>query len=386
MIALTATACSVGSGGVAPAPTTLAPSTVPTSTSTTTPATTTTTIAPTTTTSAPTTTTAPPDLDRLAHSVLMIGLPGAILDDATRSQLGAGAAGLVLFGDNIDGAESLRALTGAAACAAGGPLLIAVDQELGIVDRLDGLISPLPSIDEVRAMPLEEVEAVAERLGRDMLGLGINVDLAPVVDVVTGDNPVLAGRNLGSDPAEVGAIGAAFVRGLTRAGVVAVPKHFPGHGRSTVDPHQMVTPIDASRADLEAVDFPPFADVFAAGAPAVMVGHPVYRALDPDRPASLSSAVLALLREDFGFEGVAMTDSLSMAGVATGRTPGEIAVQALRAGEDLLLVVDPAQVGPMAAAIIAAVEGGDLSLTRLAEASARVRALAETAGQIACPA
>ena len=128
------------------------------------------------------------------------------------------------------------------------------------------------------------------------------------------------------------------------------------------------------------MDFLPFAAAVAAGARAIMVGHPIYEALDPDLPASLSPAVLALLRDEFGFDGVAITDALNMAGVAAGRDPGDLAVAALAAGEDLLLVIDPAQIEATVAAIVAAVATGGLTLERLQEAAARVRALAARGG------
>ena len=293
---------------------------------------------------APTTTEAV-DVRRLAHSVLMVGLPGPELDEGTAAVLAAGTRGVVLFAGNIDGARQLRSLTGAVACSADAPVLVAVDQELGPVARLRDLVTPLPTTAEALAMSPLELELTGQLLGEEMLDLGVNVDLAPVIDVVQGPNPVLADRHLGGDPQLVGELGAAFLRGLQQAGVVAVPKHFPGHGRSTTDPHGVVTRIDASLEELAAVDFPPFDAVIAAGAAAIMVGHPIYEALDPDLPASLSPTVLALLRGRFRFDGVAVTDSLSMAGVAAGREPGDLAVAALAAGEDLLLVVDPAAGG-----------------------------------------
>jgi len=385
VLALLAAACAAGPDAASttvPAGSTTATSAAPSTTS------------PPASTTAPATTIPPPststtteavNVRRLAHSVLMVGLPGPDLDPATAERLAAGAAGLILFAGNIDGADRLRSLTGAAACAAGAALLVAVDQELGPVARLAGLVTPLPTAAEAQAMSPTELELTGQLLGEEMLALGVNVDFAPVIDVVQGANPVLAGRHLGGDPQLVGELGAAFLRGLQQAGVIAVPKHFPGHGRSTTDPHSGVTRIDASLADLEAGDFPPFAAAFSAGAHAVMVGHPIYEAIDPDLPASLSPAVLALLRGRFAFTGVAVTDSLSMAGVAQGREPGDLAVLALAAGEDLLLVVDPAQVEPMVAAIIAAVATGDLPLERLQEAAARVRLLAGAAAPVPCP-
>ena len=371
-LALLSAACA-SSGGAEPSTTTIAPST--------------TTTEPPTTTAPPTTittTTAPVDVPALARSVLMVGLAGWEVDEATAAHLAAGGHGLILFGANIGSAEQVRSLTREAACAAAGPLLVAVDQEMGPVARLRGLVTPLPTTAEALEMSPLELEITGQLLGDEMLALGINVDLAPVLDVVSGFNPVLEDRHLGADPEVVAALGTAFLRGLEQAGVIAVPKHFPGHGRSATDPHDETTRIAASLEELEAVDFLPFQAAFAAGARAVMVGHPIYAALDSALPASISPAVLALLRDGFGFGGVAVTDSLSMAGVAEGRDPGDLAVAALAAGEDLLLVVDPSLVEETVTAIVAAVATGELTLERLQEASSRVRALAAAATPNAC--
>jgi beta-N-acetylhexosaminidase len=388
LVALALLSGGCASGGVAP--TTLPSSTTAvskTTTTATTLATTTTSLppAPTTTTLPPTTTTAA-DVAAMARVVLMVGLAGLELDPATAAHLAAGGRGILLLAPNISTATQVSALTRQAACAAAGPLLVAVDQELGPVARLGGLVTPLPTIAEALAMTPLELEITAQLLGEEMLGLGINVDLAPVLDVVSGASPALADRYLGSDPDVVAEWGTAFWRGLEQAGVVAVPKHFPGHGRAAADPHYEEARITAPLADLEAVDFVPFRAAFAAGARAVMVGHPTYDALDPDHPASLSPAVLAVLRDDFGFDGVALSDALNMAAVASALEPGPLAVAALAAGMDLLLVVDPAVVEETVAAIVAAVAKGDLPLGRLQEAAGRVVALAEAAAPIACEA
>jgi beta-N-acetylhexosaminidase len=163
-----------------------------------------------------------------------------------------------------------------------------------------------------------------------------------------------------------------------------VAKHFPGHGGSAVDPHDEVTPIALSREELARVDWIPFETVIAAGIEAVMVGHPVYDALDPRRPASLSPPVYELLRSEFGFDGVALTDALNMPAVTTGRTVGEIAVAALAAGADLLVNPAWSATEPTVAAIVAAVASGDLSIDRLSEAASRVEALAASAAPVTC--
>jgi beta-N-acetylhexosaminidase len=383
LLALALLSAGCASGGIAP---TVPTTTALTTTSTTAPTTTTSTTTSTTTTAPPTTTTTtePVDVPGLARAVLMVGLAGEGIDEAMATHLAAGGQSLILFSGDIGSAAQLRSLTREAACAAAGPLLVAVDQELGPVARLRGLVTPLPTTAEALEMTPLELELTGQLLGDEMLALGVNVDLAPVLDVVAGSSPALSGRHLGGDPEVVAELGTAFLRGLEQAGVIAVPKHFPGHGRAVTDPHAEAAYVATPLADLETVDFVPFEAAFAAGARAVMVGHPIYAALDPDLPASLSPVVLTLLRERFGFTGVAMTDSLSMAGVAEGRDPGQLAVAALTAGEDLLLVVDPAVVEDTVAAIVAAVATGDLTLARLQEAASRVRALAAGAAPIPC--
>ena len=367
--------------------TTSAPATTSTSAtvppSTTVPQTvTTTTTAPATTSAA--TTTDPVDVPALARSVLMVGIAGWGVDAGTAAHLAAGGQAILLLEPNIGTANQVRSLTGEAACAAAGPLLVAVDQELGAIQRLRGLVTVLPTISEALEMTPLEIELTAQLAGEEMLAMGINMDLAPVLDVVSGANPALAGRHFGADPEVVAAAGLAFMRGLAQAGVIAVPKHFPGHGRAEADPHYGPSRVIATLEELAAVDFVPFTAAFAGGAQAVLVGHPVYDGIDPEVPASLSPAVLALLRADFGFDGVALTDALNMAAVSAGRDPGLLAVRALAAGEDLVMVVDPAVVEDTVAAIVAAVATGDLPLARLQEAAARVHALAAAAAPIPC--
>jgi len=361
--------------------TTTPPTTAP---ATTTSTTTTTSTSTTTTTTPTTTTTEAPDLEALARSVLMIGMPGKGLDDITAAHLAGGGRAIILMGRNVYDPGQVTSLTNDVACAAADPVLIAADQELGLVARLRGLVTPLPSAREAQALTSIELELTGQLLGNEMLELGVNMDLAPILDVVRGPNPVLVDRHLGDDPDLVAELGTAFMRGLRQAKVVAVPKHFPGHGLSTTDPHGGVTTITATAEELAEVDFIPFMAAVADGAGAIMVGHPIYAALDPDLPASLSPAVLALLRDHFGFEGVAVTDSLTMQAVSAGRSAADVAVAALAAGEDLLLVVDAYPVEEMVAGIVAAVNSGDLPLQRLQEASARVSALAEMAGRVVC--
>jgi beta-N-acetylhexosaminidase len=322
----------------------------------------------------------------MARTVIMSTPMGTSLTVDEREHLARGGRSVLLFAPNIEDPVQLTMLTAEVACATERPPLIAVDHELGASVRRLGaeMVTPLPDTDEARSMTPTAVQSAALRLGREMLNFGVNVDFAPVVDVVTGVNPVLVGRHLGDDPDVVSTVGAAFVAGLGEAGVIAVPKHFPGHGRTVTDPHDEPAVIDATERDLEFTDWPPFEAVFAAGAPAVMVGHPVYTAIDASLPASLSPAVYRLLRDRFGFDGVAVTDALGMRALEGFGGPGEIAVAALSAGADLLLFEDPLVVEEVVTAIALAVLDGILGRDRLTEAADRVDALADGAARVRC--
>ncbi|MBT8217409.1 MAG: hypothetical protein KJO17_11210 [Acidimicrobiia bacterium] len=378
LIAVAVVAAACASTGATPVSTAGSATATPAVSTTTIAATTsapTTTLPPTTTT---TTTLPGGTVTEDARAVVMAGLPGLTLDVASEAFLADGGRVMILFAKNLSSREQVSDLTASMACAAGAPILVAVDQEPGRVDRLAKIGIPSPAVDS----PTFVEDTLA--MGKAMFDLGINLDLAPVLDVARGDNPVLVGRNFGPDPDVVASRGLDFQLTLGSLGIMTTAKHFPGHGLSTVDPHLQVTPIDAGLATLLATDFPPFQAAIDNGIGAIMVGHPIYAALDPDNPASLSPAVLEMLRDDFGFDGVAMTDAFSMAGVRAGGSVGDLTVQALIAGEDLLIVDNPAEVGPVVSAIEAAVAAGTLDRTRLAQAAGRVRRLAQSAFPVLC--
>ena len=373
-LTLLAAACSTGAPAETVAPTT---SLLPAATSTTSTSTTSTS----TTTSTTTTTTLPPaTVGEDARAVVLAGLPGTALDSATADLLAGGGRGIILYAKNLVDTDQVAELTSAIACAAGAPVIVAVDQEPGRIHRLDAIGIPAPEIGDDAATFAVTATTMAEA----MRAIGINLDLAPIVDVAQGSNPVLAGRSLGPDTDIVIERATQFIHALKTAGVGSTAKHFPGHGLSRVDPHREVTYIDAAVTTLEAEHFPPFAAAVDAGVSAVMIGHPIYSALDPDNPASLSPIVLDILRDDFGFDGVAMTDGFSMAALRKLRTLDQLTIDALVAGEDMLLVDRPEDVPQVVAAIVAAVEKGELDRRSLAEAAERVRLLANSLAPVAC--
>ncbi|HEX3550731.1 MAG TPA: beta-N-acetylhexosaminidase [Candidatus Elarobacter sp.] len=323
------------------------------------------------------------DAHSLARGVLCVGFHGSTAAEAPLDELRAlQPGGITLFARNAGTYEEVRALITALRATGDPPPLITVDQEGGRVERLRDGVAALPSAMAVGATG--DV-ALARRLGalvgRDLARLGVSVDLAPVADLALHhDSRVIGTRAYGDDPERVAAFTGAFARGLEGAGAAAVLKHFPGHGSTGDDSHVGLPHVTVDEATLRARDLVPFARAIAAGdASIVLTAHVVVEALDPQRPATLSRAILTgLLRGELGFEGVIATDCLEMDAIAAGIGTVEGAVASLAAGADLLLISHHLDLARAAAdAIAAAVEDGRLPFARLHDAHARVRALRE---------
>jgi beta-N-acetylhexosaminidase len=256
------------------------------------------------------------------------------------------------------------------------PLFLGVDQEGGVVERMRSAATRFPTFMSAGAAddPALTQQAYAAS-GAELRGLGFTVDFAPDADVTSGPgDPTIGSRSASSSAEVVAEHVVAAATGFTQSGVLPVVKHFPGHGSVPADSHITLPVQTRSRAELAKTDLLPFAAAVEAGLPAVMVGHLDVRGIDPRVPSSLSRAVVTdLLRRELGFEGLVVTDSLSMAGVTRGRDPGRTAVQAVRAGNDVLLM--PPSPAVARAALVRAVKQGDLSRRRLEQAAARQIAL-----------
>ncbi|GAA3747466.1 beta-N-acetylhexosaminidase [Spinactinospora alkalitolerans] len=331
-----------------------------------------------------------PAVLRMVHAVLMPGFTGTSvpgwLARAIEEDLGA----VLYFAPNLtgDAAELSGALHGTRP-----GLLVASDEEGGSVTRLHAQRgSPHPGHGELGAAgDPRRTRTVAAELGRELRAAGIDIGIAPVVDVnVDPANPVIGERSFGSDAGEVARHGAAFVEGLQSAGVAATAKHFPGHGDTTTDSHLALPVIDIDQAVLRDRELVPFAAAIGAGVRTVMAGHIRIPALD-SAPASVSPRAYALLRTELGFTGAALTDALDMRAMAEyfgSRTALEGlalgAVAALHAGADLLCLGNPYQGDEsdetifltVRDRILAALADGSVPLARLAEAAGRVAELA----------
>lgn len=258
---------------------------------------------------------------------------------------------------------------------AGQDILIAVDQELGGILRLHGLVPALPTAAEARAMSAEDLVRQSAAVADSARALGINLFLAPIVDVVTGDSPWLANRTLGTLASEVSPVSGAYVSGVQQAAVAAVAKHFPGHPVTPLDPAVAEAVVECSREDLQPT-LSVFADLIAGGVKAIMVGPALVPAIDPLEPSSTSAATVSLLREGMGFQGLIVSDDLDAPGIHRGRSIEATAVASIKAGADLLLLSSEAGLDSVASALVRAVEAGEIPEARLLDAARRVKALA----------
>jgi beta-N-acetylhexosaminidase len=261
------------------------------------------------------------------------------------------------------------------------PLLNSGDFETGAGFRLEGATT-FPRNMAFGAAGDDKLAYEAGRItAAESRAIGVQVNFAPVVDVNNNPrNPVINTRSYGEDPALVAKLGSAYVRGLQDGGMIATLKHFPGHGDTDVDSHLGLPIIKDARESLEATEFPPFKAGIAAGAGAIMSAHIEMPALDPSphTPTTLSEPIVSgVLRRDLGFGGLIYTDSMGMAGITQLYKPGDAAVRAIKAGNDIVL--HSPDDGAAFAGIKAAVESGDIPRDRLDASVERIlRAKAAT--------
>jgi len=311
--------------------------------------------------------------------LVMVNIQGTSLDAAQAAFLREHHIRAVcLFRGNLGSEAEVRRLTSDLRDVMGEGALIGLDQEGGSVVRATFLPQPPAAMALGAAGDAVLADAVGEAVGRGVRSLGFNWDFAPVLDVNNNPaNPVIAERSFSEDPHEVARLAGAWMRGALRAGVACCVKHFPGHGDTHVDSHLALPVVDKPLAALRALEFAPF-DSLRAAAPAMMTAHIVYPQLDPEHPATLSRKILGdLLRGEWGYEGVVITDSLVMKAIHERYGHDRAAVLALQAGADMVMALGT-QAEQLAAvrAIDAARETGALSGAQIDTANARLDALA----------
>lgn len=339
---------------------------------------------------------AEPGPERMLGAMLMLGFRGASAAEAPDfiKMISAGQVGNVILFDrdvtagtarNIHSPTQLKTLAKALRDAAPAPMFIAVDQEGGQVRRLKTArgFMDLPSAQRMGQGNPHATMETADQLGREMREAGINMDLAPVVDVdVNPYNPLIGrlGRSFNTDPHIVARHALSFGLGLAKNGVTPTLKHFPGQGCAEKDSH--LGPTDISQCWNPDVDLLPYAEIFRAGWPgAVMIGHLQLNGLDPDLPATLSkNIVTGLLREGMGWHGVVISDDLQMKAVLEGRELKEVMRLAVEAGVDILLLGNNLEWDPELPRkawenMLALHQEGAITKERLLESWRRIRAL-----------
>lgn len=320
-------------------------------------------------------------LRRMVGAMVMTRISGTSPSAGLLRRVRAGkVGGVILFPENIGTAADLRSMLARLQRASrqGGSagLLVAVDQEGGVVKRLPAgpPFRSAPSIGASGSSAVARHEGAAT--GAYLSRLGINVDLAPVVDVAA-PGSFIANRSFGSDPRRVARLATAFARGLGSSGVGATAKHFPGLGRATSNTDTSASTVDATLSTLRRDELP-FQRAVAAGIPLVMVSNAVYPAFGTRVPAAMSKAIVGgELRGRLGFTGVAISDDLEAASVRRVTSPAAAAVAAARAGVDMqLMATTPAASVPVYESLLRAVRSGKLSRTAVQTSYDRIQALA----------
>lgn len=329
-------------------------------------------------------------VEQLAGQVIVGRWHGSEPEEAAELVRDLHLAGLSMQSENVVDAEQVRETNAAVAEAVAGsgrtfPPVIGVDQEGGVVAHLDGVATEYPSYAHA-GRALEEdhrgaralIREAATAQGLELRDLGFTWVWAPVADVSDGSDPTIGSRAPSEDPRLAAQAITESVTGFNAAGIVSTTKHFPGHGGVDGDSHEELPRLESTLGELRAHDLVPFAAAVEAQAPSVMMSHLDVTAVQPGMPATVAEKVYGLLADEIGFDGVVVTDSLGM-GAVMGQK--RLAVRALLAGADLLLM--PADPAVAHAALVEALESGDLPRERVEDAAASVVALQLWQGRVA---
>jgi len=320
-----------------------------------------------------------PQHRKIAGQLMMIRFPGTELDAATAAFLRENSiGGVCLFRGNMRDPDQVRRLTSALRDAMGPEALIAIDQEGGAVVRSTWLPPPPAAMGLGAADDLALARQTGAAVARAVRSLGFNWNFAPVLDLNNNpDNPVIAERSFGAEPQRATELALAWMEGSLAQGVACCVKHFPGHGDTHVDSHRDLPVVSKPLEQLERFEFLPFR-LAAPYAPAIMSAHIVYPCLDPDYPATMSRPILTgLLREQWHYHGVIITDGMDMHAIAGRYGAGQAALQALEAGADMVMALGTrATQEETLAAIAQALASGALPFEAAMQRRARLAALA----------
>jgi beta-N-acetylhexosaminidase len=318
------------------------------------------------------------DSRKLAGQLIMVRLAGTELDAAQAAFLSDnGIRAACLFRQNMVDAAQLSRLNADLRALMGAESLIALDQEGGAVVRSTWVPAPPSAMALGAADDAGLARAIGAAVARAVKALGFNWNFAPVLDLNNNPhNPVIAERSFGADPQRATELAMAWMAGSESEGVACCVKHFPGHGDTSVDSHRDLPTVDKPLAELEQFEFAPFR-IAAGSAPAMMTAHIVYPVLDAEFPATMSRTILTgLLREQWQYRGVIITDAMDMHAIAHRYGAGHAAVMALVAGADMVMALGSPEIQQQTiAAIAAAIDDGTLLTSDVEQKLARLAAL-----------
>ena len=321
------------------------------------------------------------DSRQLAGQLIMVRLAGTELDAVQAAFLkDNGIRAACLFRQNMVDAVQLSRLNAELGALMGSEALIALDQEGGAVVRSTWVPAPPSAMALGAADDVELSRAIGAAVARAVKALGFNWNFAPVLDLNNNPhNPVIAERSFGADPQRATQLAMAWMAGSESEGVACCVKHFPGHGDTNVDSHRDLPTVDKPLAELQQFEFAPFR-LAAASAPAMMTAHIIYPVLDAEFPATMSRPILTgLLREQWQYRGVIITDAMDMHAIAHRYAAGPAAVMALAAGADMVMALGSPDIQQETiAAIAAAIDDGTLPMMDVEQKLARLAALARS--------
>ena len=316
------------------------------------------------------------DADKVGQ-LMMIGIHGKTLNDDAKFMLNEyRVGGIILFDRNMDSKDQVKTLitdiNKAGKSAGLTPLFIGIDQEGGAVARMDDKLIKVPPAEEVGKEPIEKAASLAKEVGTELKDLGFNINFAPVADL-----GLTYGRSYSTNPDEVVRYAGAVGKAYDEAGLWYSYKHFPGIGKTDVDLHADTSIVPVSKETLLNEDTKVFVDLIKQSKPntyTIMVSHAMYPQIDPDHPSSLSKAIITdWLRKDMGYNGVVVTDDMDMGALAKHYTFGDMAVQSILAGSDILLVCHEYEHMQEAYnGLMKAVKDGRISKERLDESVKRI--------------
>ena len=316
------------------------------------------------------------DADKVGQ-LLMIGIHGKTLNDDAKFMINEyRVGGIILFDRNMESKDQVKSLiadinkTGKNAGLT--PLFIGIDQEGGAVARMEDQLIKVPPAEELGKEPIEQAVSLAKQSGTELKDLGFNINFAPVADL-----GLTYGRSFSTNPDEVVRYASAVGKAYDEAGLWYSYKHFPGIGKTDVDLHADTSVVPVSKKTLLNEDTKVFVDLVKQSKPntyAIMVSHAMYPQIDPDHPSSLSKTIITdWLRKDMGYNGVVVTDDMDMGALAKHYTFGDMAVQSILAGSDILLVCHEYEHMQEAYnGLMKAVKDGRISKERLDESVKRI--------------